>query len=240
MGEVWRGRDTRIDRTVAIRSCRATRPSRPRRTSASNGRRAAIAAAPHPNVCTLFDVGDTRAPRTSVMELLDGESLADRLGGARSRSPRSWRSGRQIAEALAAAHAAGIVHRDLKPGNVMLTKTGAKLLDFGLRAARRPRPPGRASRGRRAMHASKAITTEGTVVGTLPVHGPRAARGPERGRARTDSVGARRACSTRWRPARRPSRERRREPDRGDPRGTSRTADLVASSRSCRRRSTAS
>src|SRR5262249_34925935 len=88
----------------------------------------AIAALNHPHICTLYDVG----PNYLVMELVEGETLAARLHKSRLALPDTLRYGAQIAEALAAAHARGIVHRDLKPGNIMLTRSGVKVLDFGL------------------------------------------------------------------------------------------------------------
>ena len=122
MGQVYRAVDTRLNRPVAIKIARDQFGER-------FGREArAIAQLNHPHICTLYDVG----PNYLVMELVDGETLATRL--EKGALPLDWvlRYGAQIADALAAAHAKGIVHRDLKPGNIMLTKAGVKVLDFGL------------------------------------------------------------------------------------------------------------
>ena len=121
MGQVFRATDTRLGRSVAIKvlkewSGRFEKESR------------AIAALNHPNICTLHDVG----PNYLVMELIQGETLAERLKRGRLNLEQALQLGTQIADALAAAHAQGIVHRDLKPANVMLTRSGVKVLDFGL------------------------------------------------------------------------------------------------------------
>src|SRR5438477_2268610 len=122
MGEVWRGRDTRLDRSVAIKIVPPEFAQRFEREAKM------ISQLSHPNICTLYDVGENYL----VMELLDGESLADRLAKGPLPLDQVLRYGVQIADALDKAHRAGIVHRDLKPGNIMITKSGAKLLDFGL------------------------------------------------------------------------------------------------------------
>ena len=122
MGEVFRGVDTRLGRPVAIKTCR-------RRFSERFGREArAISSLNHPHICTLYDVG----PDYLVMELLEGETLSSRLSRGKFSMQQTIEYGSEIADALAAAHAKGIIHRDLKPQNIMLTKTGVKVLDFGL------------------------------------------------------------------------------------------------------------
>ena len=122
MGRVYRATDTRLNRRVAIKICKEEFGGRFEQESRS------IAAINHPNVCTLYDVG----PNYLVMELIEGETLTARLNRGRLPIDQMIRFGAQIAEALAVAHAKGIVHRDLKPGNIMLTKSGLKVLDFGL------------------------------------------------------------------------------------------------------------
>jgi eukaryotic-like serine/threonine-protein kinase len=122
MGQVFRATDTRLTRRVAIKICNKPFLDRFEQEARS------IAAISHPNVCTLYDVG----PNYLVMELLDGETLAARLKRGKLPINDTLRFGAQIAEALAVAHAAGIIHRDLKPGNIMLSKSGIKVLDFGL------------------------------------------------------------------------------------------------------------
>lgn len=122
MGEVYRGRDTRLGRSVAIKC------SRDAFTERFHGEARAISALNHPHICTLYDVG----PDYLVMELVEGESLAARLTRGALPIDQVLRYGAEIADALAAAHAKGIVHRDLKPANIMVTKSGVKVLDFGL------------------------------------------------------------------------------------------------------------
>jgi serine/threonine protein kinase len=122
MGQVYRAVDTRLNRSVAIKIAQDQFGDR-------FGREArAIASLNHPNIATLYDVG----PNYLVMELVDGDTLANRLKRGALPLDHVLRYGVQIADALAAAHAKGIIHRDLKPGNIMLTKTGVKVLDFGL------------------------------------------------------------------------------------------------------------
>lgn len=140
MGQVFRATDTRLKRAVAIKICKAEFIDRFEQEARS------IASINHPNVCTLHDVG----PNYLVMELVEGETLAARLKRGKLSANETIRIGAQIAEALAVAHAKGIVHRDLKPGNIMLTKSGVKVLDFGL--------------AKSAIDPS--ITAEGGVIGT--------------------------------------------------------------------------
>jgi serine/threonine protein kinase len=121
MGQVFRATDTRLGRSVAIKVLKDW-------TGRFEKESRAIAALNHPNICTLHDVG----PNYLVMELIEGETLAERLKRGRLSVAQALQWGTQIAHALAAAHAQGIIHRDLKPANVMLTKTGVKVLDFGL------------------------------------------------------------------------------------------------------------
>jgi Tol biopolymer transport system component len=128
MGEVYKGRDTRLDRTIAIKVLSPDLAGDPQFRARFDREARAIAQLNHPHICTLHDVG----PNYLVMELLEGETLASRLGSGRLSLDQVLRYGVQMADALAAAHAKGIIHRDLKPGNVVLTKTGVKVLDFGL------------------------------------------------------------------------------------------------------------
>src|SRR5438128_2770889 len=128
MGEVYRARDTRLDRSVAIKILPAEFAQNAQFKLRFEREAKAISQLNHPHICTLYDVGDNYL----VMELLEGESLADRLIKGPLPLEHVLRYGVQIADALDKAHRAGIIHRDLKPGNIMLTKSGAKLLDFGL------------------------------------------------------------------------------------------------------------
>jgi len=122
MGEVFRGVDTRLGRSVAVKT------SREQFSERFNREARAISSLNHPHICTLYDVG----PNYLVMELCEGETLAARLKRGKLSIDDTLRYGQQIADALAAAHAKGIAHRDLKPGNIMLGKAGIKVLDFGL------------------------------------------------------------------------------------------------------------
>src|SRR5437870_7418353 len=132
MGEVYRARDTRLDRTVAIKvlpdhlSTNAELRQRFEREARE------ISNLSHPHICTLYDIGQQDGIDYLVMEFIEGTSLADRLEKGGLPADQVLRYAIQIADALDKAHRAGIVHRDLKPGNIMLTKSGAKLLDFGL------------------------------------------------------------------------------------------------------------
>jgi serine/threonine protein kinase len=122
MGEVFLATDSRLGRKVAIKTCREQFSERFHREAR------AISSLNHPHICTLYDVG----PNYLVMELVEGETLADRVKRGKLSIEQTIQYGSQIADALAAAHAKGIIHRDLKPANIMLTKSGVKVLDFGL------------------------------------------------------------------------------------------------------------
>src|ERR1700722_10499868 len=122
MGEIYKATDTRLARQVAIKTCRQEFGERFQREAR------AIASLSHPHICCVYDVG----PNYLVMELLEGETLAEKLKHGQLPVELTLRYGGGIADALSAAHAKGVVHRDIKPGNVMLTKAGVKVLDFGL------------------------------------------------------------------------------------------------------------
>jgi len=132
MGEVYRARDTRLDRTVAIKVLPRAFAADPDRRNRLEREARAISSLSHPNICALFDVGNHEGVEYLVMEHLEGETLARRLQRGPLPVDQLLRVGVEIAAALERAHRQGIVHRDLKPANVMLTKTGAKLLDFGI------------------------------------------------------------------------------------------------------------
>ena len=176
MGEVYRARDTRLDRAVAIKII-------PRHLSASSSLRQrfereakAISQLSHPHICTLFDVGRENGTDYLVMELLEGQTLADRLRKGALPLDQALRCGVEIADALHAAHRQGIVHRDLKPGNLMLTPSGVKVLDFGL--ARVLAPPPSAS-VLTAMPTETPLTGEGSLVGTIHYMSPEQLEGNE-------------------------------------------------------------
>jgi Tol biopolymer transport system component len=187
MGEVYRARDTRLDRSVAIKVL-------PEHLSASeDGRQRferearTISQLSHPHICALYDVGRESGIEYLVMELLDGETLADRLGRGSLPTEQVLRYGIEIADALDKAHRQGIVHRDLKPGNVMLTKSGVKLLDFGLAKAVAPlsRDSGLTSLPTLAGTGGPNLTQEGTILGTFQYMAPEQLEGREAD-ARTD------------------------------------------------------
>jgi serine/threonine-protein kinase len=134
MGEVYRASDTRLNRQVAIKCVNSEWTADPSSRQRIEREARAIASLSHPNICTLFDVGQHNGELFLVMELMEGETLASRLARAKQGLPlaEALGIGTSIAEALAAAHRHGLVHRDIKPGNIMLTASGTKLLDFGL------------------------------------------------------------------------------------------------------------
>jgi eukaryotic-like serine/threonine-protein kinase len=180
MGEVWKAHDTRLERNVAIKVLPAELAENVQLRLRFEREAKTISQLNHPNICTLYDVGEGYL----VMELLEGESLADRLSRGPLPMPEVLRLGAQIADALDRAHRAGVIHRDVKPGNVMLTKSGAKLLDFGLaRNAVVDIADGA------TMH--KPLTQEGTILGTFQYMAPEQLEGIEAD-ARTDlfSLGA--------------------------------------------------
>src|ERR1700680_1402507 len=132
MGEVYRARDTRLDRIVAIKvlSTHLPDPSQLRERFEREAR--VVASLNHPHICTLHDIGQQDGIDFLVMEYLDGETLAQRLQKGALPLEQALQYAIEIADALDKAHRKGVTHRDLKPGNIMLTKSGTKLLDFGL------------------------------------------------------------------------------------------------------------
>ncbi|HTK94427.1 MAG TPA: serine/threonine-protein kinase, partial [Terriglobales bacterium] len=132
MGEVYRARDTRLDRTVAIKILPGHLSTDPAMRQRLEREAKAIATLAHPNICTLFDVGHQSGVDFLVMEYLEGETLDKRLEKGPLPLDELLKIAVQIADALERSHKQGIVHRDLKPANIMLTKGGAKLMDFGL------------------------------------------------------------------------------------------------------------
>jgi eukaryotic-like serine/threonine-protein kinase len=132
MGEVCRARDTRLDRTVAIKVLPNELANRPEVRERFEREARAIAGLNHPHICVLFDIGHQDDIDYLVMEYLEGETLAQRLSKVPLPVDQVLRFAVEIADALDKAHRSGITHRDLKPGNIMLTRSGAKLLDFGL------------------------------------------------------------------------------------------------------------
>src|SRR5947207_1715719 len=132
MGEVYKARDTRLERTVAIKVLLAHTAERPEVRQRFEREARAVSALNHPHICTLHDVGREGGLDYLVMEFVQGENLADRLKRGALPPELTLRIAMEVADALDRAHQTGIIHRDLKPGNIMLTKDGAKVLDFGL------------------------------------------------------------------------------------------------------------
>src|SRR5215471_1188741 len=132
MGEVYRARDTRLDRTVAVKVLPSHLSGSEEVRQRFEREARTISQLSHPHICALYGVGNQDGVEYLVMEYLEGETLADRLLKGPLPVDQALRYGMEISDALDKAHRQGIVHRDLKPGNVMLTKSGVKLLDFGL------------------------------------------------------------------------------------------------------------
>src|SRR5215467_5492032 len=132
MGEVYRARDTRLERAVAIKVLPGHLSSDPDLRQRLEREAKAVSKLSHPHICTLYDIGHQDGTDFLVMELVEGRTLEQRLVKGALPLEETVRYGTQIADALAKAHKLGITHRDLKPANIMLTKSGAKLMDFGL------------------------------------------------------------------------------------------------------------
>ncbi|HZM69327.1 MAG TPA: protein kinase [Candidatus Cryosericum sp.] len=182
MGEVYRARDTRLGRDVAVKVLPARLASSPERRQRFEREARTISQLSHPHICSLFDVGRDGETDYLVMELLEGETLSDRLAKGPLPPGQTLRAGMEIADALDKAHRRGIVHRDLKPANVMLTKTGVKLLDFGLA---KDEAPGRGQASLTALPTQQGLTAEGTILGTFEYMAPEQLEGREAD-ARTD------------------------------------------------------
>ena len=176
MGEVYRATDTRLKREVAIKVLPARFAGSAERRQRFEREARAAAALSHPRICAIHDVGSNEGIEYLVMELLDGESLADRLSRGPLPVDQVRRIGQEICSALDAAHGAGLVHRDLKPGNVMLTKSGAKLLDFGLAKLReRLEKPGFSLV--ETWKGEETLTEAGAILGTIAYMAPEQLQG---------------------------------------------------------------
>ena len=167
MGEVYRARDTRLGRDVAIKVLPAELRSNARLRERLEREARAISKLSHPNVCTLYDIGQVDGIEYLVMEYLEGETLADAIGRGPLPLQQVLRIGAEVADALDKAHRQGIVHRDLKPGNVMVTKSGAKVLDFGL-----AKYGGDDRELAETATQQKPLTEEGTILGTMQYMAP--------------------------------------------------------------------
>ncbi len=184
MGEVYRARDTRLERTVAVKVLPETLKDKPELQQRLEREAKTISSLSHPHICALYDIGQQEGVSFLVMEYLEGETLEQRLSRGPLPPEQTLRIAVEIAEALEKAHRQSIVHRDLKPGNVMLTKAGAKLMDFGLAKLTDSPPPMATALSEMATQAKK-LTTEGSIVGTFQYMAPEQLEGQEAD-ARTD------------------------------------------------------
>ena len=239
MGEVYRAKDTRLGRSVAVKVLPSDVASDPDRRKRFEREARAAAALSHPNICVLYDVGRQDTPAGPVdylvLELLEGVTLAHRLLREPLPTDLLLTVGIEIASALDKAHRAGVVHRDVKPGNIVLTKTGAKLLDFGL-ARLRPASIDPSAQVSEDPTKDQTMTDDGKAMGTYPYMAPEQLEGkpvdaradrvcPGRVRLRDGGGGARRS---RGRPTRawappfsRATRRRSRRCGRRRPRASS-------------------
>src|SRR5271169_5589035 len=181
MGEVYRARDTRLDRTVAIKILPAHLSDNAEAKQRFDREARAISSLNHPNICTLHDVGHQDGIDYLVMEYLEGQTLAERLLKGALPLEQVLKYGSEICEGLEKAHKTGVIHRDLKPGNIMLTKAGAKLMDFGLAKATMDGTPSSSSLTMTLSRpsAEQPLTEKGTIVGTFQYMSPEQIEGKE-------------------------------------------------------------
>src|SRR6476646_9739186 len=178
MGEVYKAKDTRLGRTVAVKvlPSHLSESSEVRQRFEREAR--TISSLSHPHICALYDVGNQDGTEYLVMEYLEGETLADRLARGPLPSEQVLRFGIEMADALDKAHRQGIVHPDLKPGNVMLTKSGVKLLDFGLAKVVQTASPA-SGLSVLATQVGSNLTQEGSILGTFQYMAPEQLEGKE-------------------------------------------------------------
>ncbi len=177
MGEVYRGKDTRLDRVVAIKVLPAHVAANPEARQRFEREAKAVSSLNHPHICQLYDIGEQDGIDYLVMEYLEGETLGARLAGGAMPVALVLEHGIQIADALAQAHKQGVFHRDLKPGNIMLTASGAKLLDFGLAKLAQAAPAGMSAAAMPTR--SLGLTVAGTILGTIQYMAPEQIEGKE-------------------------------------------------------------
>ncbi len=175
MGEVYKARDTRLNRTVAIKVLPSHLADKPQLRERFEREARAVASLNHPHICTLYDIGEQDGIHYLVMEYLEGETLDDRLAKGPLPLYQVLRYAIEISDALDKAHRNGVTHRDIKPGNIMLTKAGSKLLDFGLAKLRTETAPGVPFS--QLPTAKDSLTVEGTILGTLQYMAPEQVEG---------------------------------------------------------------
>lgn len=174
MGEVYRARDTRLERIVAIKVLPTEVSSDPVRKQRFQREARIISSLNHPYICVLHDIGSQDGLDFLVMEYIDGETLSDRLKRGPVPVEQVLKFGTQLADALDKAHSCGVIHRDLKPGNIMLTSAGAKLLDFGLA---KPIAPLDVGVTLTAAPKQSPLTEQGVIVGTFQYMSPEQVEG---------------------------------------------------------------
>jgi serine/threonine protein kinase len=179
MGEVYKAKDTRLDRTVAIKVLPSHLSDNPDLKQRFEREARAVSSLNHPHICTLHDIGEQDGVDFLVMEFIEGESLADRLRKGALPLDQALRHGIEIADALDKAHRQGVVHRDLKPGNIMLTKSGAKLLDFGLAKFRTDVSAETPSVLSALPTEEKPLTEKGAILGTVQYMAPEQLEGKD-------------------------------------------------------------
>ena len=169
MGEVYQATDARLDRTVALKVLPEHLADDPKRRERFEREARAVGSLNHPHICTLYDIGEEDGIHYLVMEYVEGETLARRLEKGPLKLDQALEYAIQIADALDKAHRQGVVHRDLKPGNIMLTKSGVKLLDFGLAKLEAKRAP---LEQQSTVEEKEPLTVEGEILGTLQYMAP--------------------------------------------------------------------